>query len=223
MTHALTNFINDAGWLAPLYYVLAFVFTALVPVVPTPLVSALGGTAFGFWPALAYGIVGLGLGALVSLNLARRLGRPLLNLLIRREAWEEWQEILGIRALPLWGVVFFVLNLDFVVMLSGLTSLPLRGLWLTAVIARFPWLVITAWFGSTVLVSEAVMWLALALLVPGILLLNRLRPRLRHLLVRLSPTAKAHGGTVPEASVELPANDVGAPRASDETGPPGGA
>lgn len=223
MTHALTNFINDAGWLAPLYYVLGFVFTALVPVVPTPLVSALGGTAFGFWPALAYGTFGLGLGALVSLNLARRLGRPLLNLMVRREAWDEWQEILGIRSLPLWGVVFLVLNLDFVVMLSGLTSLPLRGLWLTAVIARFPWLVITAWFGSSVLVSEAVMWLALLLLVPGILFLNRLRPRLRHMLVRLSPTAKAQGSQRSEAPAELPVKELGAPAATDEMGPPGSA
>lgn len=223
MTHALTNFINDAGWLAPLYYVLGFVFTALVPVVPTPLVSALGGTAFGFWPALAYGTLGLGVGALVSLNLARRLGRPLLNLMVRREAWDEWQEILGIRSLPLWGVVFLVLNLDFVVMLSGLTSLPLRGLWLTAVIARFPWLVITTWFGSSVLVSEAMMWLALLLLVPGVLLLNRLRPRLRHMLVRLSPTAKVHGEYRPEASAGLPAKDLGAPAATDEMGPPGSA
>ncbi|MFO7545986.1 MAG: VTT domain-containing protein [Trueperaceae bacterium] len=198
MVHALTNLITEAGWLAPLYYILGFLLTALVPVIPTPLISALGGTAFGFWPAVTYGLVGLGLGAFVALTLARRIGRPLLMLMIRREAWDEWEEIVGIRSLPVWGVVFFLLNLDFVVMLSGLTTLPLRNLWGTAMIARLPWLLFTAWFGSAVLASETVMWLALLALIPGLYFFNRLRPRIRHWLVRLSPAGRdAHAGANP--------------------------
>jgi hypothetical protein len=41
-------FILTAGWLAPFYYVASFVFSAIVPFIPTPLIGALGGTAFGF-------------------------------------------------------------------------------------------------------------------------------------------------------------------------------
>jgi uncharacterized membrane protein YdjX (TVP38/TMEM64 family) len=198
MVHALTNLITEAGWLAPLYYILGFLLTALVPIIPTPLISALGGTAFGFWPAVTYGLLGLGLGAFVALTLARRLGRPLLMLMIRREAWDEWEEILGIRSLPVWGVVFFLLNLDFVVMLSGLTTLPLRNLWVTAMIARLPWLLATAWLGSALLGSETVMWLALIALIPGLYFFNRMRPRIRHWLVRFTaPAHEAHVGANP--------------------------
>lgn len=214
MVHALTNLISEAGWLAPFYYILGFLLTALVPVIPTPLISALGGTAFGYWPAVTYGLVGLGLGAFVALTLARRLGRPLLMLMIRREAWDEWEEILGIRSLPVWGVVFFVLNLDFVVMLSGLTTLPLRNLWITAMIARLPWLLVTAWFGSTVLVSETVMWLALIALIPGIYFFNRIRPRIRHWLVRFSPAGhEAHG--LPSGESPGPSGEHGGEHGSE--------
>ncbi|MEJ2668558.1 MAG: hypothetical protein P8Z81_15940, partial [Deinococcales bacterium] len=179
MTHAVSHFINDAGWLAPLYYVASFLVTALLPFIPTPLVGALGGKAFGFLPAVAYGIIGLGLGALVGLLLARNIGRPILTLLVRRNTLDEWEELLGIRSVALWGVIFFILNLDFMVLLSGLTSLPLAELWIAAMIARAPWLIASAWFGSAVLVSDTVMWLALVLLIPLLILLNRLRPRLR--------------------------------------------
>ena len=68
MTHALSHFINDAGWLAPLYYVGSFLLTALLPFIPTPLVGALGGKAFGLLPAVAYGIFGLALGIAASLH-----------------------------------------------------------------------------------------------------------------------------------------------------------
>ncbi len=194
MTEALSHFINDAGWLAPLYYVASFLVTALLPFIPTPLVGALGGKAFGFFAAVVYGIFGLGLGALVGLLLARRIGRPLLALLVRREALDEWEELLGIRSVAVWGVLYFLLNLDFVVLLSGLTSLPLTELWIAAMIARTPWLIGSAWLGSAVLVSDTVLWLALILLIPSLYLLNRLRPLIRHWMLRFRPMNGSNTG-----------------------------
>jgi len=185
MTEALSHFINGAGWLAPLYYVASFVLTALVPVIPTPLVGALGGKAFGFFAAVAYGILGLALGAFVGLVLARRIGRPILLLMVRPQTWAEWEELLGIRSVAVWGAIFFALNLDFVVLLSGLSALPIWELWLAAMIARTPWLIASAWFGSAVLVSDAVMWAMVILMIPALYGFNRLRPRLRHWLLRL--------------------------------------
>lgn len=219
MTEALSHFINGAGWLAPLYYVGSFVLTALVPVIPTPLVGALGGKAFGFLAAVAYGLFGLALGALVGLFLARRLGRPVLFLMVRPQTWAEWEELLGIRSVAVWGVLFFVLNLDFVVLLSGLSALPLWELWVAAMIARTPWLIASAWFGSAVLVSDAVMWIMLILMIPALIAFNRLRPRLRHWLVRLGLGGRPRGGPQPTAA---PPPDAGpAPAAPEEPLRPG--
>lgn len=184
MTEALAYFINDAGWLAPLYYVLSFVVTALLPFIPTPLVGALGGAALGVVPAVLYGVLGLGLGAFIALNLSRRLGRPILLKLVTPKIWAEWESLLGIRSVVVWGVIFFVLNVDFAVMAAGLSTLRLRRLWLAAMIARFPWLVASAWFGDLVFVSDTVMLLALVMLVAMMVVLGKLRPRVRRWLVR---------------------------------------
>jgi uncharacterized membrane protein YdjX (TVP38/TMEM64 family) len=184
MTEALANFINDSGWLAPVYYVLSFVVTALVPVIPTPLVGALGGAAFGVVPAVLYGIPGLALGAFVALILSRRLGRPLLLRLVSPKAWAEWEALVGIRNVVVWGIIFFVLNVDVAVIAAGLSEVRLRSLWLAAMVARLPWLVASAWFGQVVFVSDTVMYLALLGLVASVVVFQKVRPRFQHWLVR---------------------------------------
>jgi uncharacterized membrane protein YdjX (TVP38/TMEM64 family) len=197
MTEAMTNFINDAGWFAPLYYVLSFVVTALVPVIPTPLVGALGGAAFGTVPAVLYGIVGLALGAFVALNLSRRIGRPLLLRIVSPKAWAEWEALVGIRSVVLWGVIFFVLNIDVAVIAAGLSQVRLRSLWLAAMIARFPWLLASAWFGEVVFVSDTVMYLALLGLIAGVVVFQKLRPRFQHWLIeRVASEPSKEGDTV---------------------------
>lgn len=199
MTEALTSFITDAGPLAPLYYVLSFVVTALLPFIPTPLVGALGGAAFGTVPAVLYGAVGLALGAFVALTLSRRIGRPLILRLVSPRAWDEWEALVGIRSPVLWGIIFFVLNVDFAVVAAGLSKVRLRTLWWTAMIARFPWLVVSAWFGELVFVSDTVMYLALVALIAGIVVFQKLRPRVRHWLVRWAPPADDTGPRAPRS------------------------
>jgi uncharacterized membrane protein YdjX (TVP38/TMEM64 family) len=176
VTEALTHFIENAGWFAPLYYVGSFLLTALLPVIPTPLVGAMGGKAFGFLPALAYGFFGLAFGALVSLNLSRRVGRPLVSWFVRPSKWKRWEEFLGIESVIVWGLFFFLLNLDFLVLISGLTTIKLRRLWLTAMITRLPWLAASIWLGDVVLVSDAIMWVALILTLPVLYVMARITP-----------------------------------------------
>lgn len=204
MTEAMAHYINDAGWLAPLYYVLSFVVTALVPVIPTPLVGALGGAAFGVLPAVLYGIAGLALGAFVALVLGRRIGRPLLLRIVSPRAWAEWEALVGIRNVVLWGVIFFVLNVDIAYLAAGLSQVRLRSLWLAAMIARLPWLVASAWFGEIVFTSDTVMLLALLALIAGVVVFQKLRPRIQHWLVEhlapsVTPAAEPAGGATTAA------------------------
>lgn len=207
MIDALTTFINSAGLLAPLYYILAFVLTALLPVIPTPLVAALGGTAFGLVPAVAYGILGLGLGAFASLTLGRTLGRPLLRRLVPPAVLASWEGFLGIRSVVVWGLIFLVFNLDFAVMAAGLTTLPVYHLWIAAMVARIPWLLLSAWFGDVLLVNDGMALLMGLLLFPGIFLLGRLRPLLQRWLLALHAgrgvgDAPLQASDVPEARIQ---------------------
>ena len=182
MTEALTQFITNTGWLAPLYYIAGFLLTALVPIIPTPFVAALGGKAFGFFPALIYGTFGLGLGALISLNVARRIGQHLVYWLVRPGTWKRWETFLNIETPVVWGLFFFLMNLDFLVLFSGLTTIQIRKLWLTAMIARLPWLTASVWFGDFILVSDAIMWIALLLSLPALILIARIRPTIQNWL-----------------------------------------
>jgi uncharacterized membrane protein YdjX (TVP38/TMEM64 family) len=190
MIDALTSFISSAGWLAPFWYVASFVISALLPFIPTPLIGALGGTAFGFLPAVIYGLFGLGLGALTALTLSRHLGRRIIDLLVPRTLWSEWEKLLGIESVSMWGVIFFVLNLDIAVVAAGLSTFPIRQLWVAAMIARIPWLVASAWFGDAVLVSDAVLILVMILMIPALWGLRQLRPRIRRWLIRVGGKAE---------------------------------
>jgi uncharacterized membrane protein YdjX (TVP38/TMEM64 family) len=96
----------------------------------------------------------------------------------------------------LWGVIFFVLNVDVAVIAAGLSQVRLRSLWLTAMIARFPWLLASAWFGEIVFVSDTVMYLALLGLIAGVVVFQKLRPRFQHWLVARVASEQGAGAKV---------------------------
>jgi len=183
VTESLQAFIENAGPLAPFYYILSFVVSAMLPFIPTPLIGAVGGTALGFMPAVLYGILGLGIGAGTALGLSRIIGRPLVLKMVRPEAWERWEELLGIRSVYIWGIIFFVLNLDFAVVAAGLTSLPVIKLWLAAIVARLPWLIASALFGEAFFQNDALFIGALLGLIPFLFILSLMRPRIQRWLV----------------------------------------
>lgn len=184
MLETLSSQLQQAGAWAPILYISFFLLAALVPAIPTPLISALGGSLLGFVPAMLYGMVGLGLGALLALNLSRRLGRPVVIRIFGQKAWEDWEMLLGVRSPLLWGAIFFTINTDLVVMASGLSGLALWKLWLTAFIARLPWIVAAAWFGDVVLISDEYLLLGLLIGLAALVILNFTRPRLQQLFIK---------------------------------------
>ena len=182
MLETLTDLLNQAGAFAPLVYISLFLATALLPFIPTPLVVALGGSLLGSGPAIGYGVIGLGLGAYLALKLSRTLGRPVVIRMVGAKAWAEWEYLLGIRSPVVWGVIFFLLNIDFAVVAAGLSSVRLWKLWLSAVIARLPWLVLSAFFGESLLRTE-MLPLAIAIVVALLIAIHFLRKRMRSYFV----------------------------------------
>ena len=207
MLETLTDFLNQAGAFAPLVYISFFLATALLPFIPTPLVVALGGSMLGSLPAIGYGVIGLGLGSYLALKLSRTLGRPVVIRMVGAKAWEEWEYLLGVRSPVLWGVIFFLLNIDFAVVAAGLSSVPMWQLWLSAVVARLPWLVLSAFFGESLLSSE-MLPLAIAIIAVLIVAVHFIRKRLRHYLVAKQIERTAPGASPPHADKSLPKKDL---------------
>jgi len=171
------NLLVQAGPLMPVVYILLYVLTALVVVLPTPLVSALGGTLLGFWPAVGYGFIGLGLGAIAALGLTRYFGRPLLLKLVGERTMQEWEYLLGIRSIWLWMLVFAVFNVDLAVLIAGLTPIPIGKLWLGVMVARMPWVILVAWLGKRFFEGEH-FWLGALGVVVGLVLAYMLFSRI---------------------------------------------
>ena len=207
MLETLTDFLNQAGAFAPLVYISFFLATALLPFIPTPVVVALGGSMLGSVPAIGYGVIGLGLGAYLALKLSRTLGRPVVIRMVGAKAWEEWEYLLGIRSPALWGLIFFLLNIDFAVVAAGLSSVPMWQLWLSAVIARLPWLVLSAFFGESLLRPE-MLPLAVAIIVVLIVAIHFVRKRLRHYLVEKQIAEQNLGKSLPPAQPKLAKKDL---------------
>jgi uncharacterized membrane protein YdjX (TVP38/TMEM64 family) len=192
MIEGLTSLITSQGWLAPAWYVAGFLLAAVVPVIPTPLIAALGGTAFGTVAAILYGLIGMAAGAALALLIARQLGRRVMRAVVPESVWAEWEVLLGIRSLAMWFLIFLVLNMDVAVMAAGLSSLSARAVWVTAMLARLPWLIAAAWAGEVLLVNDAALILVALLLIPLVWGLNKLRPMVRH---RLASWAEQRVGT----------------------------
>jgi uncharacterized membrane protein YdjX (TVP38/TMEM64 family) len=201
MLETLHDVVTQAGPFAPLLYIALFLVTALLPFIPTPLVVALGGSVFGSVPAILYGVLGLGLGAFLALSLARRLGRPVVIRLVGAKQWEDWELLLGIRSPVVWGIIFFILNIDFAVVAAGLSGLPLRTLWITAVVARFPWVVASAYFGETLLRSDRLLPQALLLALILFVVIHFLRKGVRRYLVQ-TQVAPPEGEAAAPGAVE---------------------
>lgn len=191
MFDTLTLFLDRTGSAAPLLYIALYLMTAVLPFIPTPLVSALGGSFLGWGPAVGYGIVGLGLGSALALQISRRYGRPIVLRFISPKLWQDWEGLLGIRSPLTWGVVFFVLNIDFAVLAAGLTGLRLWKLWLAAVLARIPWLIVSAYLGERLFESPSLLPQILLVIALLFIALRLSRPFIAKLLIRRSTGLKA--------------------------------
>jgi len=189
ISQSLEAFLNTTGPFAPLVYILLYVVTALVSVIPTPLVSALGGSILGFWPAVLYGLIGLALGAYIALNLMRRFGRPLLYRLVSEKVIAQWEYLLGIQSVRMWGVVFLALNVDLAVMIAGLTKLSVTRLWLAAVIARMPWVILSAWLGRSFLEDGNLLITSIVVIVLLVLVVLIMRRALKLYIQGSKPTS----------------------------------
>ena len=125
---ALRTFVEGFGAFGGAVFVLFQAVQVVVPILPGGLGCLAGVLLFGPWWGFAYNYTGICLGSLAAFLLARCYGRPLLELLFRRETieqYEAWTE----RHFARWfaAAIFFpVAPDDFLCWLAGTTRMSLR-------------------------------------------------------------------------------------------------
>lgn len=119
--------VNQAGPLAPVYFLVIYAFTTLFPV-PKNLLSVLAGLLFGMWWGLALVWVAAMVGAVTAFAIGRLLGREAVEQLTGARVASIDQilgrhgvvSMIGVRLIPV--LPFTVINYT-----AGLTGLPLRA------------------------------------------------------------------------------------------------
>ena len=143
LTYFLTNReelikrVNETGFFAPLAYIFLQILQTVLAPIPGGVISPLGGFLFGWWGVL-WTSIGATLGAWIVFYISKRFGRSLVEKIIKKEALEKFDFVLGDRA----GIIIFLLFL-----IPGLTKLSIKTLLLSFFIGRLPAVIANNYIG----------------------------------------------------------------------------
>lgn len=130
------SWVKSFGLWAPLAYISLFALQIIVAPVPGQFLGVMGGYIFGVFLGALYSITALTIGAIVTMLLARRLGRPALARFFDEEQLRLWERKLYMRSPVNWGLLFVFPVPDLVFYLAGLSSIPLIRLVPSVIVGR---------------------------------------------------------------------------------------
>jgi len=146
----LIGAIRGAGPWGPLVFIGLYIVQAVAAPIPGQALNFAAGYIFGVIPGILYSWLGLLLGTIAALLLARYAGRPLLRRLIDPAALEKMDRLAASRGLAFFFLVFLIPGLpdDIACFVAGLTSLPIPALIAASAIGRLPSVVASVWLGG---------------------------------------------------------------------------
>ena len=189
----LKGVISEIGPLGPLIFIGLQFLQVVVFVIPGEVVQVAGGYIYGPWFGLIYSLIGIALGSAAAFFIARALGRPFVEALIRKETVEKLDGMIGHGGgLAALFLLFLLPGLpkDALCYISGLSAIPFLLFFLISTVGRLPALIISVIFGSKLASREweVVIVIAVAaalLLALGYLFRARLRGWQERLLAKL--------------------------------------
>ncbi|MDR0417300.1 MAG: TVP38/TMEM64 family protein [Propionibacteriaceae bacterium] len=127
---ALADILAQAGFWAPLLFVLFQIVQVVIPIIPGALSMVAGVLVFGPVLGFAYNFVGIVIGSVLNFALARRYGRPFVQAMMSPRAYQKYFSWLDRdSAFDKWfAIAIFspVAPDDYLCFIAGLTKMPLR-------------------------------------------------------------------------------------------------
>lgn len=163
----LRELVQRWGVWAPLGTVLFQMLQIIVAPLPGSVMSFACGYALGFWPTIAWLLLGVALGATVDFLLARMLGRRLLHYLVPPDKLARLDEVVIRRGTFYIFLLLLVPNPlgDWIYYLAGLTPIPLPLFLVFVLVARLPSNLLECGLGATATRFGLREWLLFGLLV----------------------------------------------------------
>lgn len=182
---ALRLFVQELGWQGPLALVLINAAQILVAPLPGYVMQAAAGYLYGAWWGGVYGALGLLLGAMLAMTLARVYGRPLVERVVGQERMAQWERVTFSTSTLVWFVILVTPTGDVPYFLAGLAHVSFRKIFLLTLLIRVPTTFVVAAAGAGTWLLTG--W-QLALLIGGLglvlLLFFRYQDRLAGLVDR---------------------------------------
>jgi uncharacterized membrane protein YdjX (TVP38/TMEM64 family) len=129
---------HSLGFIGPFLLIGLNTLQIVIAPIPGYVVQIAAGWVYGVWPGALYGTIGLGLGAFLSMSLARSLGRPFALRVLGAERLARWEHAIHADRLWLWALLFLGPVGDVPYILAGLSRFPIPRLVLLALAIRTP-------------------------------------------------------------------------------------
>ena len=146
----LVAWIAGLGPSGPLAVIVLQIAQIIAAPVPGQLVGIASGFLFGPWLGALYNMIGVLLGNLLALLLARRCGRPLVRRLVPISALAHLDRLTQEAGLPLLLAIYLLPFLpgDSITLVAGLTQIPLHHIMLAVAVGRLPGILLSSWMGA---------------------------------------------------------------------------
>jgi uncharacterized membrane protein YdjX (TVP38/TMEM64 family) len=134
---ALIRFFGPA---APLVFMLLQILQVILAPIPGEMTGFLGGYLFGFVKGFVYSTVALGLGSMINFGIGRVLGERYVRRWISAEKFTRYDSLLRQKGLLVVFSLFLIPGFpkDWLCLLLGLSTLPLRVFVFLATVGRMP-------------------------------------------------------------------------------------
>lgn len=138
------------GASAPWFFVGVQVLQVLFAPIPGQAVALAGGFVFGFWKGWALTTLGLALGSLLAMLLARLLGERFVRRLVPDGVMKRFDSLLTKGGYTMFFMIFLLPALpdDAVCFIAGMTKLRLLPLSLVCLLGRAPGMAVLSLLGS---------------------------------------------------------------------------
>jgi uncharacterized membrane protein YdjX (TVP38/TMEM64 family) len=157
------GWLGSLGTWGPLGIVAAQMLQVVLAPVPGYLFGLAAGYLYGTWAGAALSLAGMTLGTWVAVWLARRLGRPLVERLVKPERLARLDGIMRQRGALACLVIFLLPFLpdDLCCFVAGLTPLRIGQVVLAALVGRAPGVLVSALIGAQAHALTWAQWLAI--------------------------------------------------------------
>ncbi|HSN76114.1 MAG TPA: VTT domain-containing protein [Anaerolineae bacterium] len=144
----LQAWLDRLGPLGPLAVIALNAMQVVVAFVPGYAMMIAAGYLYGFPMGAIYGVIGMALGGLIAISLARRFGRPFVVRMVGASRLEHWEGVARLNSLPVWFLLMLGPFGDVPYYIAGLTSLAIWKIIAIALLLRTPSALVAAAIGA---------------------------------------------------------------------------